>query len=251
MPSQSAELRFKIEAYTPQTIPMARLAEYMAHLARIFGETRMVHFVRVEGGSTVLVSTVEMEAVPKVEERLRRVRQGDAPKDAMDAFRTINQRLHEDNAKGVLLRDHDENAEIIAFLGRELEPPMTFEPFNQEGTIDGTVILIGGRKEIVPVHVIEEEKQYNCLAQRTVAKRLAEHLFTNHLRLFGTGRWYRDQAEKWVLDQFTISDFQLLSDSPLSAIVDSLRSIEGSEWKTIDDPWAELKRIRNEGDGEE
>ena len=33
-----AEYRFSIDAYTPATMPMARLAEYMAQLALILGE---------------------------------------------------------------------------------------------------------------------------------------------------------------------------------------------------------------------
>ena len=33
MPRETREFRFKIDCFTPETIPMARLAEYMADLA--------------------------------------------------------------------------------------------------------------------------------------------------------------------------------------------------------------------------
>ena len=39
--------RLKIDAYTPETMPMGRLAEYMADLAVILGERAAVHFVQL------------------------------------------------------------------------------------------------------------------------------------------------------------------------------------------------------------
>ena len=49
------EYRFTIDAYSPETLPMSRLAEYMAEVARLLGKVDQVHFVRLEPGSTVLV----------------------------------------------------------------------------------------------------------------------------------------------------------------------------------------------------
>jgi hypothetical protein len=60
------EYRFKITAYTPATIPMARLAEYMAELAVVLGEEEHVHFVRLQKGSTVLVHNIENEIFCKL-----------------------------------------------------------------------------------------------------------------------------------------------------------------------------------------
>src|SRR5712692_9212888 len=91
------EYRFKITAYTPATIPMARLAEYMLEIASLLGEKDHVHFVRLLRGSTVLVHKIESEAVPKVEERLTSVRQGKAPSDAIQSIKNINRKLREDN----------------------------------------------------------------------------------------------------------------------------------------------------------
>jgi len=46
------EYRFKIDAYTPDTMPMSRLAEYMRELSEMLGEPSAVHFERLEPGST-------------------------------------------------------------------------------------------------------------------------------------------------------------------------------------------------------
>ena len=44
------ELKFHIHAYTRDTIPMWRLAEYLSDLATILGEKHSVHFDRIERG---------------------------------------------------------------------------------------------------------------------------------------------------------------------------------------------------------
>ena len=95
---EQREYRFVIDAYRPDTLPMARLAEYMGELARLLGKVDQVHFVRLEAGSTVLVQRVEPEAAPDVKERLHALRQDNQPDDAAKAFTTLNRYLADDNA---------------------------------------------------------------------------------------------------------------------------------------------------------
>ncbi len=110
------EFYFRIDAFTPSTIPMARLAEYMAGLAVILGEPASVHFVKLQRGSTILVHRVQSEAVPKVRDRARAVRRGDAPRDALRAYENINNMLLADNGTGEL-KERDAEAVIIPFPG--------------------------------------------------------------------------------------------------------------------------------------
>src|SRR4051812_2720236 len=97
---QPVEYRFAIDAFTPDTLPMARLAEYMGEFACLLGQTDHVHFARIEKGSATLVSTVEWEAIPKVRERVRVVKYRDpaAPTEAVRAFDNLDRRLALDNA---------------------------------------------------------------------------------------------------------------------------------------------------------
>ena len=76
---EQREYRFVIDACSPDTLPMVRLAEYTGELARLLGRLDQVHFVRLEQRSTVLVRSVEPEAAPDVRERLRSLRQGNPP----------------------------------------------------------------------------------------------------------------------------------------------------------------------------
>jgi hypothetical protein len=241
--SSAAELVFVIDAYTPETLPMARLAEYMADLATLLGEQTSVHFVRLDRGSIGLVHKVDREAEPKIKERMRQVRQGNPPLDALRAYRSINKRLKADNGVGVL---KEAGAEIVRFPGRETPEEVTFGAFSQHGSVEGKLIRLGGTTDPVPVHLeVAGQRFYStCFATRELAQRLGAYLF-REVRLFGVGRWVRSKDGEWELGRFSISDFELLDELPLSTIVADLRRIPGSDWSKLDDPWGELRRIRH------
>ncbi len=245
--NQNCEYTLWIGAYKPTTIPMARLAEYMSELAVLLGETSNVHFVRLDEGSTKIVSKVDDEAIPKVNSRVSLARMGDGPTDAIKAIKNINRKLHEDNTTGRLYEGT--SAEIIKFPGREAIEERNFGAVTQQGSLDGTVVRVGGTKETVYVHLQSSHNIYSCLSSRFIAKQLAEYLFTGEVRVFGVGRWIRSETGVWDVDRFQVDRFQPLDDRPLSAILADLRSIPGSEWPSVEDPWAELDRLRNGPDG--
>jgi len=246
---QMHEYRFKIDAYTPKTIPMARLAEYMLDLATLLGEKEHVHFLRLEGGSTTVVQMIDKESLPKVGARISsiNVAEGEGPEDALRAFKAIDRHLAEDNAVGHLYRG--DGVEVIHFPGCEKAKPLTFGAFNQPGSLDGLLIKIGGKDETVPVHLLEGDVTHICNATRDMARQLAPHLFAGPLRVHGTGRWERDAEGAWNLKRFNITDFEVLEDAPLSAVVERLRQVPGSGWKQIDNPYAALQCLRQGSDG--
>ena len=238
------EYRFTISAYTPDTLPMERLADYMADLAKILGEPNSVHFVRLELGSITLVQKIDEEAEPKVRARAHAGRAGDGPPEAVAAYRRLNRRLLEDDAAGVLADDR--GAKVIDFPGCKQAEPITFGAFNQEGSVDGVVIRVGGVRDLVPVTLMAaDEKHTRCLATRETAQALAHYLFGPEIRVYGSGRWFRDRAGFWNLERFTVGRFEILGDEPLSAVLARLRDIPGSEWHTADDPWDELRGERD------
>jgi len=238
--SGGGEYRFKIDAYTPDTIPMARLAEYMHELSDMLGEPTAVHFERLEPGSTVLVHRIEREAVPKVRERVSNVRRGEGPREALRAYRTINRFLRDDNAVG-FLQDKKSRAVIIRFPGRE-EAEEKFASVRQHGSIDGIVIRVGGADETVPIWLEAEDKQITgCFTTRAIAKQLGMRLF-EPVRLFGRGKWSRDSEGTWSLVDFRIESFEPLEDVSLSKALANLRAIP-TEWS--DNAYDELKMIRH------
>lgn len=234
------EYRFVIDAYKPDTIPMARLAEYMSNLAEVLGEKSSVHFERVEPGSTVLVSRVEKEAVPKVNARANAVRRGDAPRDALRAYRTINKMLRSDDGVGYLAKKNV-STKLIRFPGRD-ETEEQFTSVSEQGAVDGVLIRIGGGDK--SIHVILEQQGVQLtgiwMSNRTIGKQLA-HLLFEPVRLFGRGRWNRDADGNWELKDFKVETFEALDDAPLTEALSELRKI-GMEFD--DSTYADLQEIR-------
>lgn len=235
------EYRLVIEAYTPETVPMVRLAEYMRELAAMLGETKAVHFVRLDAGSVAVAYTVETEAVPKVAARARLVARRQASPEAMRAYQTINRMLRADNGKGVL--QETSGAEIIRFPG--IEDVARFGSITQQCAVDGEVIRLGGTGKTVPIMLRSEDELIgNCYTTRETAKQLAAHLF-EPVRLLGTGRFIREDRGGWKLDYFAIDSFAPLSDAPLSSVITALRAIPGGEWG--EDALEQLRFIRHGG----
>lgn len=240
--SQRKELRFRISAYSPETIPMARLAEYMSDLATILGSQERVHFVRLDPSSTVLVQEVEFEAIPKVTERLEGIRSRTAPQDAINAYTNIDRRLAEDNATGAIVAA-ETDTKIIEFPGRDRTQEGIYGPITQPGSVDGVLIRVGGRDNTVPVYLEEGDAIHRCNANREMAKKLAPHLYGKPLRVHGNGKWNRDDFGNWVMEWFTILDFAVLEESTIGEAVLKLRSVPGGI-QSHEDPIRELRRIR-------
>lgn len=239
------EYRYMIDAFTPDTLPMARLAEYMRELAVLLGEPERVHFDRLERGSAVLISKIDRTAAPKVVERLRGLRDGSAPEEVRKAFRQLDAMLAADNAIGRL--EDQAGAEVIAFQGRQRPKPQVFGPFNQEGTLDGTLVRIGGRTKDIRALLDDGLRVYPCIVTKEQARRLAAHLF-DVVRVTGRGRWTREGDGQWRLHGFKVFSFEVLDERPLSAVVAELRSVRGNGWKNVADPYRELARLRRDDD---
>lgn len=245
MPSKSRKHRdykFQIDAFTPETIPMARLSEYLRDLATMLGQEKSVHFLRLEPGSTVPVVRVEWEAEPKVRDRVRLVKNKEAPDEAMKAAKDIDKRLAEDNARGVLV--DPTGAEIIKFPGRDNLTKMVYGPINQPGYFQGVPIKVGGENDPVPLHLEDGKNKYIVWVKRSLAKEIAPLIFTSVIRVDGVGRWIRHGDGEWELLIFHAHSYRLVHDGDIRSDAAHLQQID-AEWKKLDDPIGELNSIRS------
>ncbi len=238
---QRREYRFEIDAFTPDTIPMSRLSEYLKDLATVFGQEKSVHLSKIEGGSTVPVILVDWEAEPKVRDRLRAIKRKDAPTEALHAAKEIDRKLAEDNAKGALI--DPVGAKVISFPGRERATKLEFGPVSQPGSFQGVPIRVGGENDPVPVHLDDGQEKYIVLMRRPLAKDIAKYLFTNVVRVEGIGRWVRHADGEWEMLAFHATTFELIDDKDIRSSISELREIPAG-WKNLDDPLAALERIR-------
>lgn len=232
-----------IDAFTPKTISMARLAEYMADFAELLGHHDQVHFDTLREGSLVVASQVEPVAQIRVRRRLDEVRYGNGPKAAMRAYQSIDNRLAEDNAVGKIVHGV---AEVISFRGRTQVAERSLGPVEQAGTLDGEVIQIGGRDETINVHLRSGEEVVQCVTTKTIARRLAQHLFGPPVRVNGVGMWSRSESGKWTLRKFTIQDFDTLDQTSLPKLFENLRAKLGPGPSGRANPAAFLRELREE-----
>lgn len=236
------EFCLTIDAYTPTTIPMARLAAYMTDYAVLLGNEQSVHFGPLKKGSTVLVARVEREAEPKVRERLHLVRTKSGNDRLREAAVRLDDRLAEDNAKGVIA--DSAGAKIFEFPGRDRNLMPVFGPIQQPGTFQGIPIKIGGENDPVPVHLEDGKEKHIVLARRSLAKEIAGYLFTEVIRVEGEGSWTRTAGGVWEMKAFHAHSMRIIQAASLSKNIGELRSIE-SAWKQSHDPLKQLDEIRH------
>ena len=212
-----------IDAYSPDTLPMSRLAEYMAELATLLGEKAHVHFVELAEGSSRLVHAVEHEASPKVRHRVHAAGVGDGDPEAQRAFTALDRMLRDDNASGELREP--EGARLLAFPGKTRQLDEEYGPFSEQGQLYGIPMMVGGKKRVVPVHIQDGDIIHNCEASRDVALDIAACLFKSPVRVFGVGRHVRNADRHWEMRSFRISQFEKLDARPLAETVERLRGI--------------------------
>jgi hypothetical protein len=212
---------FYIDAFTPASIPMLRLAEYMAAFAGLLGHEEHVHFDMLKPGSLTVVSRIEPVAQNKVQRRLDEVRFGTAPKAAMDAFRQIDEKLVADNAVGRVVRG---KAKVVDFPGRKRLAEPSIGPIVQPGALDGEVIQVGGRDETINIHIKSGDDIHRCITTKVIARQLAQHIFGAPVRVRGTGTWSRTESGGWKLHRFDIESFETPDETPLSKMFEELRA---------------------------
>ncbi len=236
---ERAEYRFTIDAFTPRTLPMARLAQYLAKLADILGERNRVHLVGIEESSTALVHEIEPTAVRNVRSRLQAVGRGEAPRDAQEAYRSLDGYLREDRASAEL-RERDNDHKVLEFPGADdAEDP--YPLVRERGRISGIVIRVGGTGDRIPILIESDgEPIAGCSASRDVAKMLAHHLF-EPVRLVGKGSWLRDAKGRWNVQRFSIDAFEPVESTKVSEALRELRAVAG-DW--TEDDYRDLERIR-------
>lgn len=228
------ELRFRIDALTPETLSLGRLAAYLAELSKLLGDEPGLHFDRIERGSAVLVAWADEPARPKLDDRLTRVRFGDGPIDAAKALAKINELLREDNAVGAL---DVGGAEIIPFPGRDLPRVETVGPVQQPTTVEGQLIRIGGKDKTVHFHLADRDRTWSGETTRHLAKRMGQHLFGPTLRVTGSGTWRRDVGGQWILSRFHATNFEVLDDAPLAEALARLRAAASG----LTEQWRDLR----------
>ncbi len=228
------EYVFRIDSFTPDTLPMARLAEYLSTLAKLLGHPEHTHFVRVDPGSARLVHKVDAVDAPKVETRLGGIRIGQGPKEALTARQTLNDMLANDNAEGEL-SEVATGRIIIPFEGRNRPKRLAFPPFREDTTIEGQIVNIGGRDSTAHATLQDGDTFHaNVNMSRDIARDLAPLLYGMPVRLFGNGRFERQPDGVWKMLDFKVDRFEKLDDRSIGDAFARVRSLPGGSFAAPD-----------------
>lgn len=242
-PKAPTAYQFVMDRWTPKTIPMKRLAQYMDKLSGLLGHVEHVHFAKITSGSARPQWDVEEVAAADVAGALQAANDGASP-EAVKTRKEINRMLMDDDCVAYIREVN--GPKVMEFLGRKT--PIAQEVTVHEiGELEGMVIRVGGRDPTVPVHLQGADGEYyQCQTTRTLAKQLAPLLFDKQVRVTGKGKWRRNAEGVWNLEDFQITEFQPLDDVSLEGFIKDMRAIPGSAWNEMENPQAELKRIRGD-----
>jgi hypothetical protein len=243
--NEATRFRLRVTAYTPETIPMARLAQYMQEFAALMGSEASVRFRGVTKGSTVLNAEVQREEVPKIDARLHEasdLQASDKSDDVRKIVDRIEAMLRADNARGTIAKG---NQRIVTFLGIDAVMPERIGPIHEATTVEGEVQRVGGSDKTIHALLLAEDGRVLKLTTRSreLAKQLAVELFSQ-VRAQGTGIWFRNEQGKWELEELRLERFEPVSPRSLLEAVGELRAVEGSGWESMRDPLAIARDLR-------
>ena len=238
---KNSDITFRIDAFTPETLPMARLAEYLSLLAALYGNKEHVHFSAVESGSALLKVEVEEEFFPKVLDRIGTINAGEPNKEVAKAYQQIDDLLRHDKATGELRAQ----GKVIFFPGRNKRIEETIF-VNQWTQIDGVVIKIGGKDSSIPVTIRDlEGATYNCqIYGEDRARELAKHYLGSLLRIRGDAKFARHPQTGWTIQSLVIEDFEVIAIRDLTDIFTDLRNVPNNGWAEEPNPVGSWKVLR-------
>lgn len=225
-----------------RTLPMARLAAYVADLAMMLGQEEHVHLIEIRESSTVLVPIVDEIAFQKVQKQVISIRNGSAPKTTMKMYDAIDSKLAEDSASAVLRGAY---GTVVQFPGNSNKPVSEdIGPVIEPDTIDGEIIQIGGRDETISVYIREKhETPVICTTTRDKGRSLAQLIF-QQVRVKGQATWVRAN-NKWKRTHFYIDSWSELTERSLESTIQQLRDVPTPNIDKID-PFAILAELRGD-----
>lgn len=235
------EIVWRLRGKTPETIPMARLAEYMQQLAALLGQQADVRFVRVEKGSLNLhAKTVGGGNAGRVAARIEAVRHRRAPNDAMRAYNRINEMVYEDGGPAHLSGP----AQVLYFPGvKPVEE--TALRLADYGSVVGRLYALGEGRAGVSARIRPRngDSYIPCTASLEVGRNLRDHLFES-VKVCGRGIWIESASGLWSCESMHIDQVCQIKQGGLREAIDAVRAIQ-VDWP--DDPLHELYELHEVG----
>ena len=231
----------RLSGVQPQSIPMAKLAEYMEKWAALLGAENTPVFAGMVKGSVVLRARVGDTAKNETHQRLR-----NAPydKNAAKLIADLERMAARDGIKGQIL--DAQGGEIL-----RISPPSKplFDPIivADSGEIDGEIFRISGKDSTTSVGVLEHGSgQAISIEVRddALARQLAQHFKAGPVRIYVHGTWMRNESGEWEPKALYADRMETLDNSPALEILSQLGALPGG-WKDIQNPEDFIAQLRS------
>ncbi|MEA2745475.1 MAG: hypothetical protein QOG25_3846 [Acetobacteraceae bacterium] len=218
------ELEFVIPAYTPETMLLDRLLQYLQQIGEVVGAAEDMHLVRIEPSSTKPVFKMPTPIAIRARERIAAVRGGGGGTQIQRAaYNRIRQMVKKDGGKPASLQDR---TGVILDFPPNLEEVGAILEVRQASNFDGTLLRVGGVGEPIPVLMqdLAGDIFSGFSAPKSLAKTMAKLLF-EPIRVSGIGSWDRSPAGEWKLNKMLIQTYEPLGDETLVEVFQKLRSV--------------------------
>lgn len=219
------ELSFVIPGYTPETMPLNRLIEYLQQLSVVLGDPENLHLIEIRESSCAPTFHVPKAVALEAHDRAYKVSRGDGTKKQVDAFNRVSRMLRRD------ARDAGKPAVLRSPRKVILEIPVAPDDLGvlsgvrQSSTVDGQLIRVGGAGDDATLQVqdLDGHIMSGFTAKRALAKELAR-LMWEPVRLSGVGQWGRSEDGAWSLERMQVQSYELLEEEALGVTLEKLRS---------------------------
>lgn len=228
---------FKIEDFTPESMPFGRLVEYYQEIKRMIGVADHLHLIDVVESSHGSAFKIDRNAESDLAKRLMAINDGSAPRNATRARDAINEMLREDGTSGSFYDSRGVN--VIPFPGNRAVESAQLRVRGAASFV-GELYHIAGTKDDAKVRISTDAYGVVfCTTSREIAKALRDFLFED-VKVSGRGMWAKSEDGKWDIDNFVIADFAPVKRESLRQSVNRLREMSIA-WPV--DPIGEIDTI--------
>ena len=216
------ELEFVIPAYTPETMPLDRLLQYLQQIGEVVGATSDMHLVRIDASSTKPVFHIPAPVAAEARERIAAVRSGNGTQVQRTAFDRIRRMVRRDGGQPARLSDR---TGVILDFPPAPEEIGAISGVRQATCFDGALIRVGGVGDVIPVQMqsLDGEVFSGFSAPRILAKDMAQRLF-EPIRVAGIGNWDRSASGEWKLSKMLIQSYEPLNNESLEEVFRRLQA---------------------------
>lgn len=210
---------FTVPGYTPETMPLDRLIEYLNQLMVILGHPSDLHLIDIKKSSTKPVLVARRDVARKVRTRARDVWSGGGPARAQTAFKRVRRMVAEDGGKPALL--DLKNERILEFEGDGIAEDQVIPAIRQPTTIHGELVRIGGTSEYAQLLVTDFSGNLvsGCTIEKAKAAELGRFLY-KPVKLHGIGSWSRNELGRWELARLLVQSFEEQEDEAIDTVLD-------------------------------